>query len=152
MPLLGSRNAIEKMPVDSVPATSGVPLTVHVWPRLLEWKTRADGAPPVVNRRPYCRARDQAGATGGKRPLVWQGRWQILRRHPFPGCSPVVRDDQLKMSLHGVAEGNPVFLVPERDGIEEGFAVEVLELQRPRSAAVRSLVDPSVFAEASMSR
>src|ERR1700730_2204700 len=88
--------------------------------------------------------RDEAGAAGGEGALVRQSRRQVFRRKPFPIRSAVISDDQLKLPLYGVAESHAVLVVPEGDGIKKGFVVEVLELEDPCLAAIRSFVNSGI--------
>jgi hypothetical protein len=47
----------------------------------------------------------------------------------------------MKATINWVAEGEAVLCVPERQGIEKGLRLVILELQRPAAAAVRRFVN-----------
>src|SRR5262249_6542003 len=68
-------------------------------------------------------AGDEAAAAGREGPLAGQGRRQGLGRERLPAGAAVRGDDQLKLPLDRVAEGDAVLLVPEGDGVEEGRGV-----------------------------
>src|SRR5580698_8294674 len=74
---------------------------------------------------------DEAAAAGSERSLVGQGRGEALLRKLFPTGAAISGDDQLKLTLDGVAQGNTVFVVPEGDGIIESIGFGVLELKQP---------------------
>src|SRR5262245_49963132 len=84
---------------------------------------------------------DEAGAASSKGTLVRQGRRQVFRRKPFPIHSAVIGDNQLKLPVCRVAQGQAIPFIPKGNGIKEGFMVWVIELKDPSIAAISRFVD-----------
>ena len=61
-------------------------------------------------------------------------------------------DHQLEMTLNRIAECDAVLSVPKRQRIVEAVGIGILELQRPRFAAVCRLVDPRISPGPALSR